>query len=67
MRGPGIWYQLRCVCLVVGYLSLNTAQVYLLLKITHWRFLKVVQQATIVTVRCCLTANQVARGTTVKI
>ena len=69
IRGPGIWYPLRCACVVVGYLSVNTAQVSLLLKITHWRFLKVIQRATIVTVGGCSTANQVVRDdrTTVKI
>ena len=47
-RGPGIWYQVHCAYLVVGYVSVNTAQVGLLLKITHWQFLKVAQRATIV-------------------
>ena len=38
-----------------------TAQGGLLLKITHWQVLKVVQRATIATVGCCPTAKHVVR------
>ena len=46
-----------------------TAQGGLLLKITYWRFVKVVQRATIATVGCCPTPKHVVRDdrATVKI